>query len=92
MQGVTISLGSSVIMTSDFMNYKKLGAAYVAAKGYKHWPGVIENLKPIPAKEWKTKRPDKSQYSSKHTTNIITEGEADIIKQEWIVTDCEKQE
>ena len=44
MKGVTISPGSSARITSDFRNYKKAAAAYAAAKGYKHWPSVIETL------------------------------------------------
>ena len=36
MKDVTISPGSSARMTSDFRLFKKLGAAYAAAKGYEH--------------------------------------------------------
>ena len=72
MKGMTISPGSSARITSDFRLYKKLGAAYAAAKGYKHWLSFIEILKSMPEKQWKTKRPNKSQY----------EGTADIMKQE----------
>ena len=52
---------------------------------------VIENLEPIPVKEWETKRPGKSQYASKRTIKVETEGAADIMKQEWIVTNCENK-
>ena len=89
MEGVTISPESSAGMTADFRTYKKSARNYAAAKGYEYWPGVIENF---PEKELKTKRPDNSQYVSKSTTKTETEGAADIMKQEWIVTDCEKQE
>ena len=37
MKGVTISLGSSAKMTSDFSIFKKSAAAYAVAKGYKYW-------------------------------------------------------
>ena len=47
MKVVTISLGSSVKMTSDFRNMKKSATAYVASKGYKHWPGVIEIIESV---------------------------------------------
>ena len=63
MKGVTISLGSSARMTSDFRNYKKSGAAYALAKDYKHRPGVIKTLEQIAEMEWKTKRPNKNQYT-----------------------------
>ena len=92
MKEVTISPGLSAKMTSDFRIFKKSAAAYAAAKGYKHWPGVIEILKPVPDKEWKTKRPGKSTYAVKRTTKVKNEGAADIMKQEWIVIDCEMQE
>ena len=49
-------------------------------------------MKPVPDKEWKTKRPDKSTHAVKRTTKIKNEGAADIMKQEWIVIDCEMQE
>ena len=92
MKGVTVSPGSSASMTTDFRNFKKSAAAYVAAKGYEHWPGVIETMEPVDEKEWKTKHPDKSMYAVKRTTKLKTDGAADIMKQEWIVIDCEKQE
>ena len=79
-------------MTSDFRIFKKLAAAYAAAKGYEHWLGVIEVLEPMPDKEWKTKRPNKSQYAVKRTTKVSNEGEQDILKQKLIVIDCKKQE
>ena len=82
MKGVTISPGLSTTMISDFRNYKKSAAAYATAKDYKHWPGVIRNMEPIPETEWKTKRPDKSQYTKKRTTKVSTEGEPEILKQE----------
>ena len=36
-------------------------------------------------------RPDKSLYTSKCTMKIKTESGANILKQEWIVTDCEME-
>ena len=44
MKGTTTSLGLSGQISSDFRNFKKSVAAYVMAKSYKHWPGVIELL------------------------------------------------
>ena len=92
MKEVTLLPGSSANMTSDFMNFKKSAAAYTAAKGYEYWPGVIELLGPMPDKEWKMERPDKSQYAVKRTTKVSNEGEQDILKQKLIVIDCKKQE
>ena len=36
--------------------------------------------------------PDKSTYAVKRTIKLKTDGAPDIMKQEWIVIDCEKQE
>ena len=52
----------------------------------------MESMEPVDEKEWKTKRPDKSTYAVKRTTKLKTDGATDIMKQEWIVIDCEKQE
>ena len=57
MKDVTILPRLSARMTSDFKNFKKLTVTYIAAKGYKHWLGVIEILEPIPDTEWEMKRP-----------------------------------
>ena len=92
MKGVTISPGSSATITSDFRNIKKSVAAYAALKGYEHWPVVIKIMEPVVDKEWKTKRPDKSTYAVKHTTKLINDDKSEILKQEWVVIDCEKQE
>ena len=48
MKEVTISPGSSAKMTLNFRIFKKSAVAYAVAKGYKHWPGVIESLEPMP--------------------------------------------
>ena len=46
-------------MTTDFRNFRKSAAAYAAAKGYKHWPGIIENLEAIDDDVWNTPPPNK---------------------------------
>ena len=92
MKEVTISPGLSAKMTSDFRIFEKSAAAYATAKDYKHWPGVIEILEPVPDNEWKIKRPDKSTYAVKRTNKVKNEGADDIMKQERIVIDCEMQE
>ena len=91
-KGVTISPGSSGHMTSDFRILKKSGAAYVVAKGYKHWPGVIKILEPMEEKEWKTKHPNKSLYAKKLVIKLVGKDKSEIFKQEWDVIDCEKLE
>ena len=92
MKGVTISTGTSATMTSDFRRMKKASAVYAASKGWEHWPGVIGNMEPIADTKWKTKRPNKSEYATKRTTKLKNEDRSEIIKEEWIVTDCEKQD
>ena len=79
-------------MKSDFRNFEKSAAAYASSKGYRHLPGVIEIMEPVANKEWKTKRPDKSTYAVKRTTKVINEDKSEILKQEWVVIDYEKQE
>ena len=88
MKGITISTGTSAQMTTDFRLFNKSLIAYSAAKGYERWSGAIENMAPIEDKVWNTERPDKSRYASILTTKIKQEGGDDILKQEWIVTDC----
>ena len=89
MKGITISVGTSAQMTTDYRIFNKSLIAYAASKGFERWPGVIENMMPIEEKTWKTDRPDKNKYASKLTTKIKQDGGDDILKQEWIVTDCE---
>ena len=92
MKDVTISTNNSATMTSNFWRYKKFSAVYAASKGYKHWPTVITNIEPVPDTKWKTKPPDKSLYATKRTTKIMNEDKSKILKQEWIVIDCETQD
>ena len=73
MKGVIISTGTSTTMTtSDFQRMKKAAAVYAASKGYEHWPGVINNMKPIANAKWMMKRPNKSEYAIKRTTKLKT--------------------
>ena len=92
MKDVTISTGNAATMTFDFRSMKKVLVVYAASKGWEHLPGVISNMEPIPDSKWKLKRPNKSEYATKRTTKIINEDKSKILKQEWIVTDCEKQD
>ena len=50
-------------------------------------------MEPVDDKMWKTKRPDKSLYAVKRTTKFVNElDKSEILKQEWVVIDCEAQE
>ena len=49
-------------------------------------------MKPVDDADWKVERPDKSLYATKRITKIINEDKSEILKQEWVVTDCEKQD
>ena len=49
-------------------------------------------MEPVDDKEWKTKRPDTSMYAVKRTTKLVNEDKSEILKQEWIMIDCENQE
>ena len=65
---------------------------YAALKGWEHWPGVIGNMEPIVGTKWKTKRPTKSEYATKRTTELKNEDGSEIMEEEWIMTECEKQD
>ena len=92
MKDITISTGDSASMTAKFQTYKKRTSVYAASKGYKHWPSVITNMKPVDDADWKVKRPNKNLYATKRITKIDNEDKSFIMKQEWVVTDCEKQD
>ena len=92
MKDITISTGDSASMTVKFQTYKKRTSVYAASKGYEHWPSVITNMKPVDDADWKVKRPNKSLYATKRITKIENEDKTFIMKQEWVVTDCEKQD
>ena len=92
MKGVTISTGTSATMTSDFRRMKKAAAVYAASIGYEHWPGVIDIMELIADTKWKTKRPDKSEYAVKRTIKLKNENGSEIMKKEWVMIDCDKQD
>ena len=92
MKDVTITAGNSATMTSEFRKYKKAASVCAASKGYEHWPSVITNMEPVLDTEWKLERPNKNLYATKRITKIVNEDKTEILKQEWIVIDCEKQD
>ena len=92
MKDITISPGDSASMTTKFRIYKKRISAYAASKGMEHYPSVITNMKPVDDADWKVKRPDKSLYATKLITKINNSDGSEIRRQEWVVTDCEKQD
>ena len=59
MKGVTINPGTSAAMATEFRKFSKSAAAYAAAKGWEHLPGVIETMEPVEESNWTTTRPDK---------------------------------
>ena len=42
--------------------------------------------------KWKTKRPDKTRYASKRTIKPKNADGSEIMKEEQVVTDCDKQD
>ena len=49
-------------------------------------------MKTIADTNWKIQRPNKNLYAAKRTTKLKNEDKTFIIKEEWVVTDCEKQD
>ena len=94
MKSLTINPGTSTTMGNEFLKYRKVAAAYAAAKGWEHLSQVIETMEPLEAKTWTTTRPDKSKYTKKIINKILmgVNGEPDIRKKEWIITDCDAQD
>ena len=91
LKSVTISLGTLIQMTTDYRHSIWPIVAYAASKGYKYWSGVIKNLEALNNDVWKIPRPDKKQCVTKCTIKMKYEGGNNILKQTWIVTDCEFQ-
>ena len=68
MKGVVILSGTSAHMTTDFRLFNAALVAHSASKGYKKWPGVLENLKPLKADTWNIIGPDKTKCATIMTT------------------------
>ena len=47
-----------------------------------------QNLEAINDGVWKTPCTNKKRYASKYVTRIKCEGEANILEQRWVITDC----
>ena len=69
---------------------KKVLVVYTASKGWDYLPGVISNMEPDT--KWKLKHPNKSECTTKRTTKLENDDKSFILKEERIVTDCEKQD
>ena len=65
--------------------------SYSASKGYKRWPGVLENMELLKRDVREITQPDKTQYAATMTTVVKGTNCTAISKQEWIVTDCTKE-
>ena len=49
-------------------------------------------MKPVDDADWKVERPNKNLYATKHITKIKNADNSENLKQDWVVTDCEKQD
>ena len=78
-------------MTTDYRIVTKTLVAYATLKYFEYWPVVVENMEAIDDSEFKTECPDKKLYASKCITKIKSEDGTEILKQEWIMTNCEKE-
>ena len=61
MKGIVILSGTSAQMTTDFMLFMTDLILYSVSKGYKSWPGVLENMELLKDDIWKTTQPDESK-------------------------------
>ena len=77
-------------MTTDFRLYTSALIAHAASKGYKRWPGVLENMELLKVDTLDITQPDKKQFATIMTTEVSDSNNTKILKQEWVVTDCEK--
>ena len=90
LKGVTIFLGTTAQMTTDFRYFMKSAVAYAASKGSKHWASIIENIEKS-MRNLENRPPDKNRYASKYKTKIKCEGGDTILEQWWIITNYELQ-
>ena len=88
MKGVVISSETSTQMTTDYRLFTTALISHAASKGYKRWPGVLENMELLKSTIWDITRPNKKQHPEILTTEIKGAGSHVISKQEWIVMDC----
>lgn len=92
MNGVVISSGTSTqIMTTDYRLFTTLLISYAASKGYKRWPGVLENMELLMTNIWDITQPDKTQYATIMTTEVSVTNCAKVQKKEWVVMNCAKE-
>ena len=54
MKGITISVGTSAQMSTDYRLFLISLIVYAASMVFERWPGVIENMIAIKDKIWKT--------------------------------------
>ena len=70
MKGVVILSGTSAQMTTGFRLFNAALVAHAASKGYKKWPGVLENLKPLKINTWNITQLDKKLYATILTIEV----------------------
>ena len=78
-------------MTADFRLFITVLISYAVSKGYEKWPGVIVNMELLDDKVWKIDQLDKNLYAEIMVAEVAGTDKRVIKKQEWIVTDCEKE-
>ena len=54
LKGITISSRTSIEMTAECRVFVIVTIAFAASKSFKRWPGVLENMKILDHKVWKT--------------------------------------
>ena len=91
LKGKVISSRTSAQMTTDFRLFIMDLISYATSKGYKKWPGVLEEMEFLKDKVWKTTQQDKKLYAQIMITEVKGTDAKVIKKQEWIVTDCKKE-
>ena len=74
-------------MTTDFRLFNAVLVAHTASKGYKRWPGVLENMELLKTNTRNITRLDKKLYVTIMTTEVSGSNNTKIQKQEWVVTD-----
>ena len=82
MKGVVISSGTSAQMAADFRLFSDALVVHAAIKGYKRWPGVLENTELLAPDLFVIKTPDKNNYATILTTTVTVTGSTNIKKQE----------
>ena len=63
MKDIIILSGMPAQMTTDYRLFMTTLISHFVSKGYKRWPGVLENMEVLKDNVRKTTRPDKNKYA-----------------------------